>query len=89
MERSIRYLTKYSRGATKLPIPMYQRNYDKKKKNCKRLIDDLSNLDKEQKKAHFFGRIVVKPGDLTQEIIVIDGQQRLTTTLLFLLAMRN
>ncbi|MGM0214193.1 DUF262 domain-containing protein [Enterococcus sp. AZ109] len=89
MEGNVRYLTEYLRGATKLIIPVYQRNYDWKKENCKRLIEDLITLEKEQKKTHFFGSIVVKPGDLSQEIIIIDGQQRLTTTSLLLLAMRN
>ncbi|EOH95251.1 DUF262 domain-containing protein [Enterococcus pallens] len=49
----------------------------------------MVTLEKDQKKTHFFGSIVVKPGDLSQEIIIIDGQQRLTTTCLLLLAMRN
>ncbi|MGL9730585.1 DUF262 domain-containing protein [Enterococcus sp. DIV0756] len=89
MEGNVRYLTEYLRGATKLIIPVYQRNYDWKKENCKRLIDDLITLESEQKRTHFFGSIVVKPGDLSQEIIVIDGQQRLTTTSLLLLAMKN
>lgn len=89
VEGNVRYLTEYLRGATKLIIPVYQRNYDWKKENCKRLIDDLITLDSEQRRTHFFGSIVVKPGDLSQEIIVIDGQQRLTTISLLLLAMRN
>lgn len=89
MEGNVRYLSEYLRGGTKFIIPVYQRNYDWKKENCKKLIDDLVSLEEENKETHFFGSIVVKPGDFSQDIIVIDGQQRLTTTSLLLLAMKN
>ncbi|AZP03198.1 DUF262 domain-containing protein [Jeotgalibaca ciconiae] len=89
MEGNVRYLLEYLRGGTKFIIPVYQRNYDWKKENCERLLNDLINLENEDKKTHFFGSIVVKPGDYSQDIIVIDGQQRITTTSLLLLAMKN
>ena len=89
MEGNVRYLSEYLRGGTKFIIPVYQRNYDWKKENCKRLMDDLIALETENKETHFFGSIVVKPGDYSQDIIVIDGQQRLTTTSLLMLAMKN
>lgn len=89
MEGNVRYISEYLRGATKLIIPVYQRNYDWKKENCKRLIDDLISLHEEDKQSHFFGSIVVKPGDYSQEIIIIDGQQRITTISLLILAMKN
>lgn len=89
MEGNVRYISEYLRGATKLIIPVYQRNYDWKKENCRRLIDDLVTLHVEGKQTHFFGSIVVKPGDYSQEIIIIDGQQRITTISLLILAMKN
>ncbi|WP_271397613.1 DUF262 domain-containing protein [Salinicoccus roseus] len=89
MEGNVRYISEYLRGATKLIIPVYQRNYDWKKENCVRLMDDLVALHKEEKQTHFFGSIVVKPGDYSQEIIIIDGQQRITTISLLILAMKN
>lgn len=89
MEGNVRYLSEYLRGGTKFIVPVYQRNYDWKKENCERLIEDLIALDEENKETHFFGSIVVKPGDYSQDIIVIDGQQRLTTTSLLMLAMKN
>lgn len=89
MEGNVRYISEYLRGATRLSIPVYQRNYDWKKENCKKLMDDLLILHKEDKQTHFFGSIVVKPGDYSQEIIIIDGQQRITTISLLLLAMKN
>src|SRR5699024_4912764 len=89
MEGNVRYISEYLRGATKLIIPVYQRNYDWKKENCKRLIDDLISLHDENKQSHFFGSIVVKPGDYSQDIIIIDGQQHITTISLLILAMKN
>lgn len=89
MEGNVRYLSEYLRGGTKFIVPVYQRNYDWKKENCKTLIEDLIALEKDNKETHFFGSIVVKPGDYSQDIIVIDGQQRLTTTSLLMLAMKN
>lgn len=32
MEGNVRYISEYLRGATKLIIPVYQRNYDWKKR---------------------------------------------------------
>ncbi|MBC1418137.1 DUF262 domain-containing protein [Listeria fleischmannii] len=89
MEGNVRHLTEYLRGATKLIIPVYQRNYDWKIENCKRLMEDLIMLEDENKQTHFLGSMVVKPGNLSQEIIVIDGQQRLTTVSILLLALKN
>ena len=69
-------------------IPVYQRNYDWKKDNCIRLIDDLKELAITNRKSHFFGSLVVIYNDdgEGQEYIIIDGQQRLTTISLLLLA---
>src|SRR5699024_1888514 len=89
MEGRVRYISEYLRGAPKLIIPVYQRNYDWQKENCRRLIDDLITLHGEGKKTHFFGSIVVKPGDYSQGIVIIDGQQRITTISLLILAMKN
>ncbi|CAM4344337.1 DUF262 domain-containing protein [Lacicoccus alkaliphilus] len=89
MEGNVRYISEYLRGAPKLIIPVYQRNYDWQKENCKRLIDDLVSLHEEGKQTHFFGSIVVKPGDYSQDIVIIDGQQRITTISLLILAMKN
>lgn len=69
-------------------IPIYQRNYDWKKEQCKQLFDDLENLIKKDLNSHFFGSIVCKPEDM-ERIIIIDGQQRITTISLLLLAIYN
>lgn len=72
-------------------IPVYQRNYDWKTENCKQLFDDLKKVIKTQRKSHFFGSIVsvYNPDGENMEFQIIDGQQRLTTISLLLLAMYN
>ena len=68
-------------------IPVYQRNYDWKKENCKQLFDDLVALIREKKQCHFFGSIVSYCHN--KDVIIIDGQQRITTVSLILIAMIN
>jgi len=72
-------------------IPVYQRNYNWKTENCKQLFDDLLKIIRNGRKSHFFGSIVsvFNPEGRYTEFLVIDGQQRLTTVSLLLLAMYN
>ena len=72
-------------------IPVYQRNYDWKIENCKQLYDDLVKVIKNDRRSHFFGSMVsvYEPSGKNMEFLVIDGQQRLTTVSLLLLAMYN
>ena len=72
-------------------IPVYQRNYDWKIENCKQLYDDLIKVIRHNRKSHFFGSVVsvYNPDGKYSEFLVIDGQQRLTTISLLLLAMYN
>lgn len=83
----------YISGPTKrFVIPVYQRNYDWKIENCKQLYDDLIKVIRNNRKSHFFGSVVsvYEPSSARNiEFLVIDGQQRLTTITLLLLAMYN
>ena len=72
---------------TKLQIPVYQRNYDWKVPNCQQLFDDLVDMVKEDRDTHFFGSIVEIGGDYSSKLQIINGQQRLTTVYLLILAM--
>jgi len=60
-------------------IPKYQREYTWRRDNWDSLIDDIS----ENPEGHFIGSIICinKTGDTleTQELELVDGQQRLTT----------
>lgn len=92
MKGSETKLLEYMEGAKKrFIIPVYQRNYDWKTENCKQLFDDLVKVVKQHRKSHFFGSIVSSylPNGRYTEYLVIDGQQRLTTVSLLLLAMYN
>lgn len=75
----------------KLKIPVYQRNYDWKRDNCKQLLDDLKNNAKklEKNRKHFFGSIIYIVDQDTESRSIIDGQQRIITTALLLSAIRD
>jgi len=65
-------------------IPVYQRNYDWKNSECKELLDDIIAVESEDRGTHFIGSIVfVHEGTYStnevKELVIIDGQQRLTT----------
>ncbi|WP_367770720.1 DUF4268 domain-containing protein [Flavobacterium sp. WC2421] len=65
-------------------IPVYQRNYDWKNEECKELLNDIISVETENRGTHFIGSIVfVHEGTYStsevKELVIIDGQQRLTT----------
>lgn len=70
----------------KLVVPVYQRNYDWQEAQCSQLVDDLVELANSNRSKHFFGAIVGDPED-SWTWTVIDGQQRLTTVSLLMLAL--
>ena len=80
--------TRFLEGSDKhFVIPVYQRNYDWKKEQCKQLFDDLIDISKTNR-THFLGSIVSIYHDDGEDLeyLIIDGQQRLTTLSLLLLA---
>ncbi|GAA8159207.1 DUF262 and DUF1524 domain-containing protein [Helicobacter pylori] len=75
-------------------IPIYQRVYSWEKEQCKQLWDDIIKTGgNDQIEGHFIGSIVfVHDGIYTtnhNELLIIDGQQRLTTITLLFIALRN
>lgn len=80
-------------------IPPYQRAYSWEKEQIYRFFDDVmrlvhSELDPKQKdkQEHFFGTLVYKSeptGSFINLNVIIDGQQRLTTSLIFCIALRD
>lgn len=65
-------------------IPVYQRNYDWSNTECKDLLNDIISVETEDRGTHFIGSIVfVHEGTYStsevKELVIIDGQQRLTT----------
>lgn len=69
-------------------IPVYQRNYDWKKEQCKQLFDDIIQITKEDYRTHFMWAVVAYQEDwYWKELLIIDWQQRLTTLSLLLLSL--
>lgn len=75
-------------------IPVFQRNYDWREKDCKKLFNDVISLAKDTKhptRQHFLGAFVYKFNKIVEtqfiEYILIDGQQRLTSVTLMLKAL--
>ena len=68
-------------------IPIYQRTYSWSEKQCRQLWDDIVRTAKDDKvPVHFIGSVVyiansVYQNVITPQLLVIDGQQRLTTFL--------
>lgn len=65
-------------------IPVYQRNYDWSNNECRQLINDIIAVEKYNRGTHFIGSIVfIHEGAYStrevKELVIIDGQQRLTT----------
>src|SRR5690606_21008312 len=65
-------------------IPVYQRNYDWTYNECKELINDIISVEEQDRGTHFIGSIVfIHEGTYStsevKELVIIDGQQRLTT----------
>ncbi|GAA9136604.1 DUF262 and DUF1524 domain-containing protein [Helicobacter pylori] len=76
-----------------LVIPIYQRLYSWEKEQCKELWDDIIKIGGNDKMdGHFIGSILYMLDGITHSdnaLLIIDGQQRLTTITLLLTALRN
>ncbi len=73
-------------------IPIYQRVYSWEKEQCKQLWDDIIKIGGNDKmNGHFIGSILYVRVDDTHSspLLIIDGQQRLTTITLLLIALRD
>ncbi len=84
--RAMPLQTVMGNGSTQLLIPVYQRNYSWKIENCNQLFADLVKLKESHRDNHFFGSVVTAPTGHGVDRLIIDGQQRLTTTSLLMLA---
>ena len=80
-------------GNKQFLIPVYQRFYSWDVDQCKRLWNDIVEMQRKGKEGHFVGSIVniaeqAMPTGV-QKYMIIDGQQRMTTLTLLLLALRD
>lgn len=80
-------------GKKQFIIPIYQRTYSWQLKQCEKLLEDILRVGEDETQlSHFIGSVVYfKPNDApvtaVPQLLVIDGQQRLTTICLLLLAL--
>jgi len=80
-------------GAKQFIVPIFQRDYSWGTKQCLTLWNDIIRVGNDQNsKGHFLGSVVYiaaeeNTADLTRWLL-IDGQQRLTTLTLIMLALR-
>ena len=85
-------LVKFLQGTRQFIIPIYQRTYSWTEKQCEQLWHDIIQVAQNKEiPAHFIGSIVYIEKGLYQvsdvpQLLVIDGQQRLTTLSLLLAA---
>jgi uncharacterized protein with ParB-like and HNH nuclease domain len=83
----------FLRTAQQFSIPIYQRNYSWKKEQCLQLWADLLRAGQDDAVvSHFISSIVyiqAQHGGVMNQapLLVIDGQQRLTTSTLFIAAL--
>ena len=93
MKASEANLLGFLKKSSQFAIPIYQRTYSWTEKECRQLWDDILRTgSNDDVMAHFTGSIVYIEESLYQvsnqsPLLVIDGQQRLTTAMLILEAL--
>lgn len=74
-------------------IPPYQRNYEWGEEMCEILFKDIEKVANSRNSQHFFGTVIYYAESTIlgqpDKYILVDGQQRLTTIMLFLIASRD
>ncbi|MBT7061979.1 MAG: DUF262 domain-containing protein [Lentisphaerae bacterium] len=94
MQAINREFTKIVNGTTQFVIPVFQRDYTWSEAQCLQLWQDiLSVADGEPGRGHFLGSVVyIATGDSSAGFtrwLLIDGQQRVTTLTILLVALRD
>jgi uncharacterized protein with ParB-like and HNH nuclease domain len=86
-------LLKFLQGTKQFIIPIYQRTYSWRLSDCEQLWKDIRHAaESDSVSGHFIGSVVYIERGLYQistvpRLLVIDGQQRLTTISLLLSAL--
>ena len=78
-------------------IPPYQRNYEWSTATCKVFLTDIQRTAEQNRQGryaeHFFGSVVYVVEQsgfgVPDKFVLTDGQQRITTSMLFLIALRD
>lgn len=95
MKASETPLITFLQGPKQYLIPIYQRTYSWSEKQCEQLWHDIVQVAQNDKiPSHFLGSVVyiqrgIYQASAVNSLLVIDGQQRLTTMTLLLAAVRK
>jgi uncharacterized protein with ParB-like and HNH nuclease domain/predicted transport protein len=89
-----RPFTKIINGITQFVIPVFQRDYSWTEAECEQLWRDITSIARDtSERGHFLGSVVyISTGDTSAGFtrwLLIDGQQRVTTLVLLLAALRD
>ena len=86
-------LLRFLQGAKQFVIPIFQRTYSWELKHCEQLWRDIMRVGRDKdSQGHFIGSVVyIQDGNIivptAPKLLVIDGQQRLTTISLLISAL--
>jgi hypothetical protein len=86
---TIRWL---SSAETTIVVPVYQRQYRWDIGGCEQLLADIRAVaDSEDRQTHFIGSILstMSTNNASRELVLIDGQQRITTLMLLVAALHH
>ncbi|OPC19029.1 hypothetical protein BAX95_12455 [Elizabethkingia meningoseptica] len=95
MKASSANLLTVIKGPKQFVIPIYQRTYSWQLSQCNQLLSDIIRISKDENlQGHFLGSIVYFQEDITTisdvpKLLVIDGQQRLTTVSILIMALAH
>lgn len=85
MQASVMRIDEFISDKRTLVIPVYQRDYKWRKTDCETLFNDVEFIAKNGGE-HFIGTFVYQhnpTAGIFQEYVIIDGQQRITSIILF------
>src|SRR5690606_16574860 len=79
-----------SAPGTSIVVPVYQRQYRWDIGGCERLLADVRAVSAGDKSnRHFIGSILSAQDSSESDLILIDGQQRITTLMLLIAALHH
>ena len=92
MEAVSRPFSQIINGAKQFVIPVFQRDYSWGREQCLQMWSDICRSKGEGRDNHFLGSFVYVEGNAGAAFsswLVIDGQQRITTLTLLMIALRD
>ena len=92
MEAVSRPFSQIISGAKQFVIPVFQRDYSWGPEQCRQMWSDILSSGDESQRTHFLGSFVYIEGNAGAAFsswLVIDGQQRITTLTVLMIALRD